>query len=97
MGPGPSAPATIADLTVGYLPAASAVALKPTVTLGNLTLGSSFRFLIPTAALSGTGILILGAVAIQLVTGLTFVELTRRWLGAFFTRRRAVERADTRP
>ena len=61
---------------------------RPTVRLGDINLGSSFRWLIPTFALSVPGALIVGAVAIQLVTGLTFVELTRRWLGAVFRRRR---------
>jgi uncharacterized protein (DUF2062 family) len=53
-----------------------------------VTLGSSLRWLIPTFAFSVPGMLIVGAIAIQLLTGLTFVELTRRWVGAFFHRRR---------
>jgi hypothetical protein len=61
------------------------------VSLGNVTFGSSIRWLIPTFALSLPGMLIVGAVAIQLLTGLTFVELTRRWLGAVFRRRRSTE------
>jgi hypothetical protein len=66
----------------------STVEIRPTVRLGDLTLGSSFRWLIPTFALSVPGVLIVGAVAIQLFTGLTFLELTRRRLGAVFHRRR---------
>jgi hypothetical protein len=62
----------------------------PTVSLGALTLGSSFKWLIPTFALSVPGMIIVAAVVIQLVTGLTFVELTRRRLGAVFHRRREV-------
>jgi hypothetical protein len=62
--------------------------VKPTVRLGDLTLGSSFRWLIPTFALSVPGVVIVSAVAIQLFTGLTFVELTRRRVGAVFHRRR---------
>ena len=71
----------------------STVEVRPTVRLGDLTLGSSFRWLIPTFALSVPGVLIVGAVAIQLFTGLTFLELTRRRIGAVFHRRHEVEKA----
>ena len=72
----------------------SAAAVMPTVRLGDVSLGSSLKWLLPTVALSVPGAIIVGAVAIQLVTGLTFVELTRRRLGAFFLRRRVEVATD---
>ncbi|HEX7473086.1 MAG TPA: hypothetical protein VF323_08380 [Candidatus Limnocylindrales bacterium] len=88
--PGPIGGLTVAsDVTTAA--GSTAAPVMPTVTLGNVTLGSSFKWLIPTFALSVPGALIVVAVAIQLITGLTFVELTRRWLGAVFHRRRAIE------
>ena len=69
----------------------SAAGDTPTLTIANVTLGSSIRWLIPTFALSLPGMLIVVAVAVQLLTGLTFVELTRRWLGTVFRKRRSPE------
>ena len=58
------------------------------VGLGSASLDASFHWLIPTFALTVPGLLIIGVVAIQLLTGLTFIQLTRRWLGALFERRK---------
>ena len=58
------------------------------VGLGSVSLDASFHWLIPTFALTVPGLLIIGVVAIQLLTGLTFIQLTRRWLGTLFERRK---------
>jgi hypothetical protein len=56
--------------------------------LGPVSLGSIVRWLVPTFLLSVPGLLILLAIAAQLMTGFTFMQLTRRFVGSAGRRRR---------